>query len=189
MYHQPEPAAFTRAMLLYIRGGMELPHTAGCLVCGRQNVHGLGLSLHVEEGGLVWTEFTPRAEHIGFEGIIHGGLLATVLDEAMVWAATWAGKRFCVAGEMSVRFRRSAAVGRPLRCEARVESAASKRPGLPRLIHASGRIVEADGGALVAEATGKYVPVSPERNRHVVATLVDEPTTRQAATVLKEAAT
>ena len=168
---------------------MELPHTAGCLVCGRHNVHGLGLSLHVDETGLVSTEFTPRAEHIGFEGIIHGGLLATVLDEAMVWAATWAGKRFCVAGEMSVRFRKSAAVGRALRCVATVESAASKRPGLPRLIHATGRIVEVDGGALVAEATGKYVPVSPERNRQVVATLVDEPPTRQAAAVLKEAAT
>ena len=169
---------------------MELPHTAGCLVCGRQNVHGLGLSLHVDEdGGLVWTEFVPRAEHIGFEGIVHGGLLATVLDEAMVWAATWAGKRFCVAGEMSVRFRRSAAVGRTLRCEARVESAASKRPGLPRLIHATGRIIELDGAALVAESTGKYVPVSPERNRHVVATLVDEQETRQSALALREAAT
>jgi uncharacterized protein (TIGR00369 family) len=167
---------------------MELPHTAGCVVCGRQNLHGLGLSLNVDEGGLVWAEFTPRAEHIGFEGIVHGGVLATVLDEAMVWAATWAGKRFCVAGEMSVRFRKSAAVGRALRCEAHVESAASKRPGLPRLIHATGWIVETDGGALVAESTGKYVPVSPERNRLVVATLVDERQTEQAATALREAA-
>jgi hypothetical protein len=33
------------------------------------------------------------------------------------------------------------------------------------------------------------MPVSPERNRQVVATLVDEPPTRQAAKVLKEAAT
>ena len=167
---------------------MELPHTAGCLVCGRQNVHGLGLSLHVDERtGVVWTEFSPRPEHIGFEGVIHGGVLATVLDEAMVWAATWAGKRFCVAGEMSVRFRRSAAVGQALRCEARVE-AAGKRPGTPRLIHAAGTITEVDGGALVAEATGKYVPVPPERNKVVVATLVDEAQTAAAAARLKEAA-
>ena len=60
---------------------MELPHTAGCLVCGRQNPHGLGLSLHVDEGsGVVSVEFAPRPEHIGFEGIVHGGVLATVLD-------------------------------------------------------------------------------------------------------------
>jgi acyl-coenzyme A thioesterase PaaI-like protein len=90
---------------------------------------------------------------------------------------------------MSVRFRKSAGVGRMLRCEARVESAAPRRPGTPRLIHATGRVVEADGGALVAESTGKYVPVPPERNRDVVATLVDEPATARAAAVLKEAAT
>ena len=168
---------------------LELPHTAGCLVCGRSNPHGLHLSLHVDEAsGLVATTFTPRPEHIGFEGIVHGGVLATVLDEAMVWAATWAGRRFCVAGEMSVRFRRSAAVGRALRCEARVESAASKRPGTPRLIHTTGRVVEADGGALIAESTGKYVPVPPERNRIVVATLVEEQQTERAAALLREAA-
>ena len=169
---------------------MELPHTAGCLVCGRHNPHGLHLGLHVDEdSGVVRVEFTPRAEDIGFEGIIHGGVLGTVLDEAMVWAATWAGRRFCVAGEMTVRFRKSAAVGRPLVCEATVQSAASKRPGTPRLVHASGRITEAGGGALVAESTGKYVPVPPERNRAVLATFVDEPQTARAAAILKEAAT
>ena len=166
---------------------MELPHTVGCLVCGRQNPHGLKLSLQVDEAnGVVWTEFTPRPEHIGFEGIVHGGVLATVLDEAMVWAATWAGKRFGVAGEMSVRFRRSAAVGQSLRCEARVEGA-GKRPGTPRLIHSSGTVTDADG-ALIAEATGKYVPVSPERNKVVVGTLVDEDQTAAAAARLQEAA-
>jgi acyl-coenzyme A thioesterase PaaI-like protein len=168
---------------------MELPHTAGCLVCGRQNVHGLKLSLHVDEGaGVVWTEWVPRPEHIGFEGIVHGGVLATVLDEAMVWAATWAGRRFCVAGEISVRFRKSAAVGRSLRCETRVEAPGSRRPGLPRLVAAAGTIVEVDGGALIAEATGKYLPVPPDRNRVVIATLVDEAQTAAAAAKLKEAA-
>ena len=83
---------------------IELPHTAGCLVCGRQNPHGLHLHLHVDEAtGAVETRFTPSAHHIGFEGIVHGGVLATVLDEAMVWAATWRGRRFCVCGEMNTR--------------------------------------------------------------------------------------
>ena len=187
MYQTARAPPLLAARSFVIRGPMELPHTAGCLVCGRQNPHGLRLSLHVDEqGGVVWTQFTPRPEHIGFEGIIHGGVLATVLDEAMVWAATWAGKRFCVAGELSVRFRKSAAVGRVLRCVARVEAPASKRPGLPRLIHAGGAIVEVDG-AVVAEATGKYVPVPPERNRVVIATLVDEEPTRRAASTLREA--
>jgi uncharacterized protein (TIGR00369 family) len=160
---------------------MELPHTAGCLVCGRQNPHGLKLSLDVDEStGVVSVQFTPRPEHIGFEGIVHGGVLATVLDEAMVWAATWAGKRFCVAGEMTVRFRRSAGVGTPLRVEAKVESSRA------RLVQTAGTIVDGSGAA-VADATGKYVPVPPERNRAVVATLVDEPPTAAAAAALRAA--
>ena len=160
---------------------LQLPHTAGCLVCGRQNPHGLKLSLDVDEStGVVSVLFTPRPEHIGFEGIVHGGVLATVLDEAMVWAATWAGKRFCVAGEISVRFRRSAGVGEPLRVATQVESAR------PRLIQTSGTVTDRSG-AVLAEATGKYVPVPPERHRHVLTTLVDDPSTARAASVLKAA--
>ena len=160
---------------------MELPHTVGCVVCGRENPHGLKLSLHVgsSDDSTVRTEFRPGPHHIGFEGIIHGGLLATVLDEAMVWAATWAGKRFCVAGEMTVRFRQSAAVGGALRVETRVDSNRS------RLIQTSGTIIDS-AGALVAEASGKYVPVPSERHRHVLTTLVNEPSTADAATLLKE---
>src|SRR6187402_2741918 len=137
-----------------MNGPIELPHTAGCLVCGRQNVHGLGLSLHVDEAsGVVTVSFTPRPEHIGFEGIVHGGVLATVLDEAMVWAATWAGKRFCVAGEMTVRFREPARPGDRLLCTTRVEQSRS------RLITTTGEITRIGDRATIATATGKYVPL------------------------------
>src|SRR5947209_2055991 len=105
----------------------ELPHTRGCVVCGHDNRHGLHLHLHVDEQtGIVSAQYVPRLEHIGFEGIVHGGILSTVLDEAMVWCATWAGKRFCVAGELNVRFRQSVAVGQRLSIEARVESLRSR---------------------------------------------------------------
>lgn len=156
---------------------LELPHTPGCLVCGRANPHGLQLSLHVEPGsGIVRTRFTPRPEHIGFEGIVHGGVLATVVDEAMVWAATWEGKRFCVCGEMSIRFRASGRIGNGLEVTARVVSSRK------RLIETTAEIRSGEG--LVATANGKYVPVPPERNEEVMATLVDEPTTHPAAALL-----
>jgi acyl-coenzyme A thioesterase PaaI-like protein len=159
---------------------LELPHTPNCLVCGRSNPHGLRLSLHVEpETGVVTTEFAPTGDHIGFEGIVHGGVLATVLDEAMVWAATWAGKRFCVAGEMMVRFRESARPGERLVCAARVDVARS------RLVTTTGEITRASDGATVATAGGKYVPLHPSRNRDFVATLVVEESTRAAFAALR----
>jgi acyl-coenzyme A thioesterase PaaI-like protein len=161
---------------------MELPHTPGCIVCGRENPHGLHLDLHVDSPtGVIHVSFTPRPEHIGFQGIVHGGVLGTVLDEAMVWAATWYGRRFCVCGEMTVRFRASGRVGHPLRIEARVDSSR------PRLIQTTADARDADGN-LVATATGKYIPLAPDRNREFVGTLVDHPNTADTARALKEAA-
>jgi acyl-coenzyme A thioesterase PaaI-like protein len=160
---------------------MELPHTAGCLVCGRDNPHGLHLHLHVDAAGVVTTDFTPAAAHIGFVGVTHGGVLATVLDEAMVWAATWAGRRFCLCGEMTVRFRQPALVGAPLRFEARVTASRS------RIIQTAGVVLDELGG-MVAEATAKYVPLPPDKNRAFVATLVDEAATAETGRTLREAA-
>lgn len=160
---------------------IELPHTAGCLVCGPANPHGLHLSLFVDEGsGEVRIDFVPRPQDIGFEGIVHGGVLATVLDEAMVWAAIWKGKRMYVAGEMIVRFRQSARVGEALVCRTRVESFRS------RLVQTAGEIVNAQGEA-VAQATGKYAPVAEEHTRRFIDSLLDQPGTAAAVQALRHA--
>jgi uncharacterized protein (TIGR00369 family) len=159
----------------------QLPHTRGCLACGRDNPHGLKLDLEVDDqSGVVSCIVTPKLEHIGFEGVIHGGMLATVLDEAMVWAATWAAKRFCVCAEMTVRFRESAVPGQPLQVEARAVSVRS------RLISSEAAI--SDGRGVLAVAVGKYSPVPPERNRDFVRTLVDEPQNAQTARLLRKSA-
>lgn len=158
---------------------IELPHTAGCLVCGRANPRGMHLHLHVDEAsGAVETHFTPAAEHIGFEGIIHGGVLATVLDEAMVWAATWRGRRFCVCGEMTVRFRKAAEVGKPLVIRASVESVRG------RMFQTSGSVIDSSQ-EIIATAEGKYLSLSDDRHKAFVATLVDEPSTAEAARKLR----
>jgi acyl-coenzyme A thioesterase PaaI-like protein len=161
---------------------LQLPHTAGCLVCGRDNPHGLRLDLRVEpESATVVVLFTPQPEHIGFEGVVHGGILATVLDEAMVWSATWAGRRFCVCAEMTIRFRREVAVGQALAVEAKVES------NRARLVVTAGIVRDVLSGEAVATATGKYVPVPPERNRAFVQTLVPHHSTEKTARVLRSA--
>ena len=158
---------------------LELPHTAGCLVCGRENPHGLHLHLHVDEqSGQVETRFTPAQSHIGFEGIVHGGVLATILDEAMVWTATWQGKRFCVCGELTVRFKRPAQIGRALKIVAAVTSARG------RMITTSGAVTEGD--ELIASAGGKYMALPDERHRQFVATLIEEAPTQKAGAILRQ---
>src|SRR5437773_12543515 len=59
-----------------------------CFVCGQDNPIGLKLKFsRVGEG--VWAEFTPSDLHAGYEGLVHGGILAALIDDAManVWAA------------------------------------------------------------------------------------------------------
>jgi acyl-coenzyme A thioesterase PaaI-like protein len=158
---------------------LELPHSPGCLVCGRNNPHGLRLFLHVDDAsGHVRCDFIPRAEHVGFEGIIHGGVLATVLDEAMVWAATWRGKRFCLCGELTVRFRQSVHVGQSLIAFAQVDYSR------PTLIETTGKIMDTSN-SLIATANGKYLPVAPDQHKAFVKTLVEEEATSATLATLR----
>ena len=63
---------------------LKLPHTRSCFVCGLNNPLGLKLDFETD-GRIVRAHFAPRPEHVGFRETVHGGLIATVLDEAMVW--------------------------------------------------------------------------------------------------------
>jgi len=130
----------------------ELPHTHSCFVCGEANP--LGLKLRFEsDGQIVRTSFTPCPEHIGFKGVIHGGLLATVLDEIMVWACVVQTRRFAFCAEMNVRFRRPAA---PLEALIITGELAANRHG--KVFEAQARAATGAGEVLV-EATGKYMPI------------------------------
>ena len=53
-----------------------------CFVCGQRNPYGLQLVFRLENNSIV-AEFQPREEHQGFPGVIHGGIVAAVLDEAL----------------------------------------------------------------------------------------------------------
>ncbi len=158
---------------------IELPHTSGCLVCGRDNPKGLHLHLHVDEStGMIETRFTPAPEHIGFEGIIHGGILATVFDEAMVWAASWHVRRFCVCGELTVRFRKPAQPGKPLLIRATLTSSRG------RMLQTTATITDASNETL-ATAEGKYLTLPADRHQTFLTTFIDEPATARAAAILK----
>ncbi|MBM3875646.1 MAG: PaaI family thioesterase [Verrucomicrobia bacterium] len=132
-----------------------LPHTLSCFVCGEANPLGLGLKFETD-GRVVRTQFTPRAEHIGFKQTVHGGILATLLDEIMVWACGVQTKRFAYCAEMTVRFSATAQPGKPVVATAELVS-----DGRGRLFEARGEVRD-ESGALLASATGKYLPMKPD---------------------------
>jgi uncharacterized protein (TIGR00369 family) len=129
-----------------------LPHTHSCFVCGDANPRGLKLRFETD-GQIVRARFQPCAEHIGFKGVVHGGITATVLDEIMVWVCAVATRRFAYCAELNVRYLQ------PL-----VPNAETVVTG-ELVANRKGRIFEAKAalqnaaGRTVAEATGKYLPI------------------------------
>ncbi len=130
----------------------ELPHTHSCFVCGESNPFGLKLRFQ-SDGRIVETRFTPRAEHVGFRGVIHGGIISTVLDEIMVWACAVQTKRFGYCAELKVRFLNPLAPGEEVLVRSELMANRKDR------IYETKAAMISRAGAVLAEATGKYLPV------------------------------
>ncbi|MDJ0924966.1 MAG: PaaI family thioesterase, partial [Acidimicrobiia bacterium] len=58
-----------------------------CFGCGQSNPIGLGLTDFHSSEGVVSARFTPRSDYHGFSDLLHGGIVATALDEIMAWSA------------------------------------------------------------------------------------------------------
>jgi acyl-coenzyme A thioesterase PaaI-like protein len=83
-----------------------------CFGCGDQNPRGLGMTFDVHDGRAV-AEFTPPEYLQGYPGRMHGGGVATMLDEAMGWAA-YAQGAWAMTARFTMRFHRGIPVGEPL---------------------------------------------------------------------------
>lgn len=132
----------------------ELPHTRSCFVCGEANPAGLRLRFETD-GTVVRAKFRPGTEHIGFKGVVHGGLTATVLDEIMVWACVVATRQFAFCAELNVRYLQPLQPG--IETFATAELVANRKG---RIFEAKAEIRDPNN-QLLATATGKYFPIKP----------------------------
>jgi acyl-coenzyme A thioesterase PaaI-like protein len=130
----------------------ELPHTRSCFVCGEFNPIGLKLRFETD-GRIVQTRFVARSEHIGFKRTVHGGLVATVLDEIMVWACAVQTRRFAFCAELNVRFISPLEPGDEVAVTG--ELVANRRD---KIFEARAEL-RREAGSRLATATGKYLPI------------------------------
>lgn len=133
------------------------PHA--CFACGILNAHGLHLVLHVA-GDTCWTDLTLGPEFQGWEGIAHGGIVATILDEVMGWALAGADA-WGLTARMSIEYRRPVPVGARVRGEGRL---VGRRR---RLLTLTGRLLDPATGDVYATAEGLYV-AAPEAQREAL---------------------
>ncbi len=122
---------------------MKLDVNEMCFACGQANPIGLKLEFRFE-GEEYTTEFEVRPEYQGWRGIVHGGLIATVLDEAMA-RLLWEKGLNAITGRLTVRYHRPLAVGERVKVRARIT-----KQRLP-VIETTAEAMREDG-TVVAEA-------------------------------------
>lgn len=119
-----------------------------CFACGRDNPIGLRLRFTEEREG-IRAEFTPGPQYQGYEGVVHGGVVAAALDDAMANLAHLRGQEALTA-KLEVRFRQEAPVGQRLIVAARITGERG------RLFNAEATLALPDGTRL-ADARGTFI--------------------------------
>jgi acyl-coenzyme A thioesterase PaaI-like protein len=130
-----------------------------CFACGTLNEHGLGLVLHVGPQRS-WVETTLDQRFEGWDGMAHGGIIATILDEVMAWSLAGADN-WGVTARMAIAYRAPVRLGRPIRAEGWITR--QRR----RVMDTEASLVDAASGTVLATATGVYVAADEERKRQL----------------------
>ena len=122
-----------------------------CFGCGPENPFGLRLTYRVEGDALV-TDFTPGGTHEGWPGIVHGGIIATILYEVMENFAFQKGI-IAMMRDMDVQFRKPANIGTRITALARLELSADREMSI------TATLVQKN---VVAEGSARLVALSQE---------------------------
>lgn len=120
-----------------------------CFVCGQHNPHGLRIRFALADG-VCRGEFTPAPHQCGYDGVTHGGIVFSVLDDAMAnWLILQGARAFTAKCE--IRYREPLPVGTLVDIEARLTL---RKRRLVQL-HASAR--RRDTQQVVAETDASFM--------------------------------
>lgn len=129
------------------------PNSKHCFVCGLSNPFGLHLRFFDAEPGVVTSEVTLPEQFQGYPGMVHGGIIAAMLDEAAGRShMVGAQPRFMYTARLEVRYRKNVPLNQPLLLVGRVGE--SKR----RTATATSAIYDAEQN-LLAEAEAMLVDI------------------------------
>ena len=127
----------------------QLPYHGWCFVCGPENPHGIGITMFVDDDGVLTSEFTLNEAHQGPPGHTHGGASAAILDEVM-GLVVWSAGHQVVAANININYRKPLPLHQPLLAEARITEVGERK------IISVGEIKLADSTVAVS-GSGVYV--------------------------------
>ena len=120
-----------------------------CFVCGPDNPIGLKLQFRIEDD-VCRSEFTPLPHHCGYDGVTHGGLIFSALDDVMAnWIYLKGIKAF--TAKVDLRYKDALPTGTPVLLEGRCLKARG------RLVVMSGTMTRKDNGQVVAECEASFM--------------------------------
>ncbi|MEJ2727715.1 MAG: PaaI family thioesterase [Deltaproteobacteria bacterium] len=135
---------------------IQLPNRGNhnCFGCSPVNAYGLQMTFYANEAA-VFSKVTVPEHLCGWNNLVHGGVLGTILDEIMSWSAIYLLKRVPMTKSMTVDFLKPTYVGNPLKAEGRVLDKKGKHEAL-----LEGRIYNKDD-ICCASSTGTFAVFSP----------------------------
>ena len=97
--------------------GQLQPNSRHCFVCGLENPVGLKLRIYQTEPGVIETMFTAPDHFQGYPGVLHGGIVASILDEISGRAHMGdpSAPRFMFTAKIEVKYRKNVPIGMPLK--------------------------------------------------------------------------
>jgi len=143
---------------------VQLPWSEHCFLCGEGNPLGLQVKFK-KDGDGVYTEYCADKRREGYQGQVHGGIVAALLDETMGWAVALSIGRMCMSAEVTIRYLKRLPVDTNI--------VVSAKPGRcsRRIGFGEGEVRGADG-TLYARASGKFLPISLEETLQVDSMLI-----------------
>ncbi|MCY0881310.1 MAG: PaaI family thioesterase [Firmicutes bacterium] len=124
-----------------------------CFVCSPSNLHGLRLSFSLDASGTARAPAHISADYQGFHGVLHGGVVAALMDDAMWYAIFGTGHVVAMTADLQVRYHHPVPVEEDIAIAGWVVSIKH------RLIEAQAEIRQ--GADKLASAHARFLAVAP----------------------------
>ena len=127
-----------------------------CFACGQDNSCGLHMDFYTDESAVY--SFVSVPDHLcGWNNLAHGGIISTLLDEIMSWAAIYLLKRIILTKSITVDFIKPIYIQQSLKIIGQVEKHVHEKKAIMR-----GEIFN-ESEIRCAKSIGTFSLFTPER--------------------------
>ena len=143
-----------RILEVSLNKGLKFETYGNCFVCGENNPNGLRLSFEIDtQRQTLKTTFKASPTFQGWDGIVHGGIISTLLDEAMAKLVYELGYQ-AITASLEIKFKKPAPILEPLTVYGEITEVSR------RLIRAKAHVAK-DDGTILATGNSTFLKQRP----------------------------